>query len=57
MYTSMGTNTHVQCEDISIKSEYMAKILGINIDKKLKFALRVTDVIRKCAYQMNALKW
>ncbi len=36
----------------------MVKMLGININKtkKLKFTSHVTDVIRKCAYQQNALK-
>ncbi len=34
----------------------MVKMLGINIDKKLKFTSHVTEVIRKCAYQLNALK-
>ncbi len=34
----------------------MVKMLGINIDKKLKFTSHVTEVIRKCTYQLNALK-
>ncbi len=55
MHTSKDTDTDYQCEGINIKSEDMVKMLGINIDKKLKFTSHVTEVIRKCAYQLNAL--
>ncbi len=48
--------TDFQCEGINIKSEDMVKMLGNHIDKKLKFTSHVTEVIRKCAYQLNALK-
>ncbi len=56
MHTSKDKDTGFQCEVINIKSEDMIKILGINIEKKLKFTSIVTEVIRKCAYQRNALK-
>ncbi len=56
MHTSKVTDTDFQCEGINIKSEDMVKMLGINIDKKLKFTSHVTEVIRKCTYQLNALK-
>ncbi len=56
MHTSKDTDTDFQCEGINIKSEDMVKMFGINIDKKLKFTSYVTEVIRKCAYQLNALK-
>ncbi len=56
MHTSNDTDTDFQCESINIKSEDMVKMLGINIDKKLKFTFHVTEVIRKCTYQLNALK-
>ncbi len=52
MHTSKDTDTAFQCEGINIKSEDMVNILGINIDKKLKFTSHVTEVIRKCAYQL-----
>ncbi len=39
------------------KSRRYGKNIGINIDKKLKFNSHITEVIRKCAYQLNALKW
>ncbi len=56
MHTSKDTDTDFQCEGINIKSEDMVKMLDINIDKKLKFTSHVTEVIRKCAYQLSALK-
>ncbi len=56
-HTSKDTDTDFQCEGINIKSEDMVKMFGINIDKKtLKFTSHATEVIRKCAYQLNALK-
>ncbi len=39
------TDTDFQCEGINIKSEDMVKMLGINIDKKMKFTSHVTEVI------------
>ncbi len=54
VHTSKDTDTDFQCEGINIKAEDMVKMLGINIDKKLKFNSHVTEVIRKCAYQLNA---
>ncbi len=36
--------------------EEMVKMLWKNIDKKQKFISHVTKMIRKCAYQLNALK-
>ncbi len=56
MHTSKDTDTDFQCEGINIKSEDMEKMLGINIDKKLKCTSHVTEVIRKCPYQLNVLK-
>ncbi len=56
MHTSKDTDTDFQCEGINIKSEDMVKMLGINIDKnRKKFTSHVTEVIRKCAYQLDAL--
>ncbi len=55
IYTSKDTDTDFQGEGITIKSQDMVKMLGINIDKILKFTYHVTEVIRKCAYQLNAL--
>ncbi len=55
-YMHTSKDTDFQCEGINIKSKDMVKMLGINIDKKLKFTSHVTEVIRKCAYQLNALK-
>ncbi len=34
MHNSKDTDTDLQCEGINIKSEYMVKMLDINIDKK-----------------------
>ncbi len=34
MHTSKDIDTDIQCEGINIKSEYMVKMLAINIDKK-----------------------
>ncbi len=56
MHSSIDTDTDLECEGISIKSEEVVKMLGINIDKKLKFTFHITEVIRKYIYQLNALK-
>ncbi len=56
MHTSKDTDTDFQCGGINIKSEDMVKMLGINIDKYLKFTSHVTQVIRKYKYQLNAWK-
>ncbi len=53
MHINMDTNTDFQCEDINIKSEDMVKMLGINIDKNLKFTSPFTGVIRKWVYQVT----
>ncbi len=50
MHISKDTDRDCQCEGINIKSEDMVKMLGMNIDKELKFTSHVTEVIRKCAY-------
>ncbi len=42
MHTRKDTDTDFQCEGINIKSEDIVKMLGINIDKKLKFTSHVT---------------
>ncbi len=39
MHISKDTDTDFQCEAINIKSEDMVKMLGINIDKKIKIHL------------------
>ncbi len=45
MNATMDTDTDVQYEDISINSEDMVKMLGINIDiNKLKFISFVIEV-------------
>ncbi len=43
MHTSKDTDTYFQCEGINIKSEDMVKMLGINIDKRMKFTSHVTE--------------
>ncbi len=55
MHTSIYTEIYFQCEYINIKYEDMVQMLGISIDKKLKFTSHVTEVIRKYAYQLKAL--
>ncbi len=32
------------------------KLLGINIDNRLKFTQHVSNIIRKCGFQLNALR-
>ncbi len=47
MHISMDTDTNVQCEYISVRSEQMVTILGINIVKilKVKFTYHIVAVM------------
>jgi hypothetical protein len=56
MYTSDEKNVVFECRDMTIEAEESVKLLGINIDYKLKFTQHVSDVIRKCGFQLNTLR-
>ena len=56
MHTSDEEKVVFECRDVTIEAEKSVKLLGINIDYKLKFTQHVSDVIRKCGFQLNTLR-
>ena len=45
----------IQVENFTIKSSKEKKLLGINIDNKLKFDIRVESIYQKANRKLNAL--
>ncbi len=56
MHTSKKEDVEFECRNIKIESEESVKLLGINIDNMLKFTQHVSDIIRKCGFQLNTLQ-
>ncbi len=56
MHTSKNEDVEFKCRNIKIESEESVKLLGINIDYMLKFTQHVSDIIRKCGFQLNTLR-
>ena len=47
---------HFSIDNINIKPEKSVKLLGIELDDKLKFDIQVSSMCKKAAKQLNALK-
>jgi hypothetical protein len=56
LHTSTEDDVSLTLNELEIDSEPQVKLLGINVDKNLKFTTHVNVVIRKCARQLNVLK-
>ncbi len=56
MHTSKNEDVEFECRNIKIESEESVKLLGINIDNRLKFTQHVSNIIRKCGFQLNTLQ-
>ncbi len=56
MHTSKNEDVEFECRNIKIESEESVKLLGINIDNRLKFTQHVSNIIRKCGFQLNTLR-
>ncbi len=56
MYTSKNEDVEFECRNIKIEFEESVKLLGINIDNRLKFTQHVSNIIRKCGFQLNTLR-
>ena len=56
LHTCVSDNPSLQIGDVTLPPEDHVKLLGVNIDKQLKFTYHVNNIIRKCAYQLNALR-
>ncbi len=55
MTTSIN-NVVLTLRGATIEQDDCVKLLGVNIDRKLDFRFHVSEVIRKCARQLNALR-
>ena len=56
LHTCVSDDSPLQINNVTLNSEDTVKLLGVNVDKRLKFTAQVDTVIRKCANQLNALK-
>ncbi len=56
MHTSKTEDIVFECKDIQIQPDEIVTLLGIRIDNMLKFTEHVTEVIRKCGFQLNTLR-
>ena len=48
--------TDFSIDNINIKLEKSVKLLGVELDDKLKFDIQVSSMCKKAAKQLNALK-
>jgi hypothetical protein len=56
LHTSDEQNISFTCDNVSLDCENDVKLLGVHVDRQLKFTMHVNLVIRKCARQLNALR-
>ncbi len=56
MHTSKNEDVDFESKNVKIKYEESVKLLGINIDNMLKFTQYVSNIIRKCGFQLNTLR-
>ena len=50
------TRQSISIQGKTIKSEDSVKLLGVNLNQKLKFDLHISDICKKAATQLNVLK-
>ncbi len=53
MHRNKDEDVEFECRNIKIEFEESVKLLGINIDNMLKFTQHISNIIRKCGFQLN----